>query len=102
MAKSEQVIKDLDRVIGLINTDMKDIPAEEKKQMVADTIDHFDNYVSPGWLKYRKSVSSDSEQGAVLEWQDEGAYCYGLNEKNSSTVLVDLVFIPVATEIRRS
>ena len=40
-----------DRVIGLINTDMKDIPAEEKKQMVADTIDHFDNYVSPGWLK---------------------------------------------------
>ena len=36
MAKSEQVIKDLDRVIGLINTDMKDIPAEEKKQMVAD------------------------------------------------------------------
>lgn len=50
MAKSEQVIKDLDRVIGLINTDMKDIPAEEKKQMVADTIDHFDNYVSPGWL----------------------------------------------------
>ena len=58
---------------------MKDIPAEEKKQMVADTIDHFDNYVSPGWLKYRKSVSSDSEQGAVLEWQDEGAYCYGLN-----------------------
>ena len=79
MAKSEQVIKDLDRVIGLINTDMKDIPAEEKKQMVADTIDHFDNYVSPGWLKYRKSVSSDSEQGAVLERQDEGAYCYGLN-----------------------
>lgn len=79
MAKSEQVIKDLDRVIGLINTDMKDIPAEEKKQMVADTIDHFDNYVSPGWLKYRKSVSSDSEQGAVLERQDEGSYCYGLN-----------------------
>jgi putrescine aminotransferase len=57
MAKSEQVIKDLDRVIGLINTDMKDIPAEEKKQMVADTIDHFDNYVSPGWLKYRKCGS---------------------------------------------
>lgn len=41
--KSEQVIKDLDRVIGTgVNTDMKDIPAEEKKRMVADTIDHFD------------------------------------------------------------
>lgn len=79
MAAKEQVIKDLDRVIGLIKTDTKDIPAEEKKQMVAETLDHFDNYVSPGWLKYRKSVSSDSEGGAVLEWQDEGAYCYGLN-----------------------
>ena len=67
MAEKQQVIKDLDRVISLIKTDSKDIPAEEKKQMVADTLDHFDNYVSPGWLKYRKSVSSDSESGAVLE-----------------------------------
>ena len=79
MAEKAQVIKDLDRVISLIETDSKDIPAEEKKKMVAETLDHFDNYVSPGWLKYRKSVSSDSEQGAVLEWEDEGAYCYGLN-----------------------
>ncbi|MBO5113978.1 MAG: putrescine aminotransferase [Lachnospiraceae bacterium] len=77
--KKEQVIKDLDRVVRLIKTDSKDISPEEKKQMVADTLDQFDNYVSPGWLKYRKSVSSDSEAGAVLEWEDEGAYCYGLN-----------------------
>ena len=79
MADNKQVIKDLDRVIRLIETDTKDIPAEEKKAMVAETLDHCDNYVRPGWLKYRKSVSSDSEGGAVLEWQDEGAYCYGLN-----------------------
>ena len=78
-ATKEQVIKGLDRVIRLIKTDSKDISPEEKKQMVADTLDQFDNYVSPGWLKYRKSVSSDSESGAVLEWEDEGAYCYGLN-----------------------
>lgn len=78
-ATKEQVIKDLDRVVRLIKTDSKDISPEEKKQMVADTLDQFDNYVSPGWLKYRKSVSSDSESGAVLEWEDEGAYCYGLN-----------------------
>lgn len=75
----EQVIQDLDRVVRLIETDTKDIAPEEKKQMVADTLNYFDNYVSPGWLKYRKSVSSDSEGGAVLEWQDEGAYCYGLD-----------------------
>lgn len=95
MADSKQVIKDLDRVIRLIETDTKDIPAEEKKAMVAETLDHFDNYVSPGWLKYRKSVSSDSEGGAVLEWQDEGAYCYGLTGKNLSTASAVLVFIHV-------
>ena len=79
MAEKQQVIKDLERVISLIETDSYQIPEEEKKKMVSETLDHFDNYVSPGWLKYRKSVSSDSENGAVLEWQDEGAYCYGLN-----------------------
>lgn len=57
------------------------ISADDKKKMVDDTLHYFDNYVSPGWLKYRKSVSSDSENGAVLEWHDEGAYCYGLNGK---------------------
>lgn len=75
----QQVIDDLNRVIRLIKTDSKDITPEDKKQMVDETLDQFDNYVSPGWLKYRKSVSSDSENGAVLEWEDEGAYCYGLN-----------------------
>ena len=79
MESREQVAADLDRVVSLIETDSKDIPAAEKKRMVEETLDQFDHYVSPGWLKYRKSVSSDSEHGAVLEWQDEGAYCYGLN-----------------------
>lgn len=79
MAEKEQVIRDLEKVISLIKTDSKDISEDDKKQMVRDTLDYFDNYVSPGWLKYRKSVSSDSEGGAVLEWSDEGAYCYGLN-----------------------
>ena len=40
MAEKAQVIKDLDRVISLIETDSKDIPAEEKKKMVAETLDH--------------------------------------------------------------
>ncbi len=79
MAENRQdVISSLDRIIGLIKTDTKDIPAAEKKRMVSETLDQFQNYVSPGWLKYRKSVSSDSAEGAVLEWQDGGAYCYGL------------------------
>ena len=81
MADKQQVISDLDEIIGLIGKDTKDITKEEKKKMVSDTLNYFDNYVSPGWLKYRKSVSSDSENGAVLEWYDEGAYVYGLNDE---------------------
>lgn len=79
MANKEQVIKDLDRVIQLIKTDAKDIPAETKQQMMKETLHHFDQYVSPGWLKYRKSVSSENDGYAVLEWEDSGAYFYGLN-----------------------
>lgn len=65
MADKNKTIDDLNRIIKLIKTDVEDIPAEEKKKMVAETLDHFNNYVSPGWLKYRKSVSSDSDDGAV-------------------------------------
>ena len=79
MSKKEQVIQELNRVISLIHTDIQAISPAEKRQMVEETVEHFNHYVSPGWLAYRKSVSSDSEAGAVLEWQDEGAYCYGLN-----------------------
>ena len=79
MSKKEQVIQELNRVISLIHTDIQAISPAEKKQMVEETVEHFNHYVSPGWLAYRKSVSSDSEAGAVLELQDEGAYCYGLN-----------------------
>lgn len=81
MSKKEQVIQELNRVISLIHTDIQAISPAEKKQMVEETVEHFNHYVSPGWLAYRKSVSSDSEAGAVLEWQDEGAYCYGLNRE---------------------
>ena len=41
MANREQVVRDLDRVIGLIKTDAKDIPAETKQQMMKETSHHF-------------------------------------------------------------
>lgn len=58
----EQVSKDLEKVIGYIHSD--ELTDDEKKLMTEQTLDYFDNYVSPGWLKYRKSVSTNS---AVLE-----------------------------------
>ncbi len=79
MANKEQVVHELDRVIDLIKTRASDIPADTKEQMMRETIQNFDQYVSPGWLRYRKSVSSENDGYAVLEWEDGGAYFYGLN-----------------------
>jgi putrescine aminotransferase len=73
MKKNEQVIKDLNRVIGFIHSE--ELTEQQKKEITEETIEYFDTYVSPGWLKYRKSVSTNA---TVVEWRDYGAYCTGL------------------------
>jgi putrescine aminotransferase len=73
LATKQKVIDDLEKVLGYIQSD--DLPEKDKDTITADTLDYFDHYVSPGWLKYRKSVSTNA---AVVEWTDEGSYCYGL------------------------
>jgi putrescine aminotransferase len=73
MGEKKQVIDDLKKVIGYIKSD--ELTNEEKETITKDTINYFDNYVSPGWLKYRKSVSTNA---AVVEWSDKGSYCTGL------------------------
>src|SRR5471030_1250770 len=73
MGDKKQVIEELNRVIGYIKSE--ELSNDEKEQMTKDTVNYFNNYVSPGWLKYRKSVSTNA---AVLEWTDEGSYCTGL------------------------
>lgn len=57
----------LGRVLGYIHSDISEISDAEKEKITKETVEHFDNYVSPGWLKYRKSVSTNA---AMLEWQD--------------------------------
>lgn len=74
MSKKEQVIKELEQVIGYIKSE--ELKQEEKDQITKETVEYFNTFVSPGWLKYRKSVSTNA---AVVEWQDEGAYCNGIN-----------------------
>ena len=37
--KTKDTLRDLDRIVGLIKTDTKDIPAAEKKRMVEETLD---------------------------------------------------------------
>lgn len=61
----DAVLKEAKRVLGYIEgTSLTDA---EKNQITKDSIDNFNNNVNPGWLVYRKSVSSDS---AVVEWSD--------------------------------
>ena len=72
--KFESTSLDLEKVLGYIHSD--ELTEDEKQTMTAETLDYFDNYVSPGWLQYRKSVSTDS---AVLEWSDHDSVYVGLN-----------------------
>lgn len=74
MSKKEQVIKDLEQVIHYIKTD--ELKVEEKERITKETVEYFNTFVSPGWLKYRKSVSTNA---AVVEWKDDGSYCTGIN-----------------------
>ncbi|BCK00601.1 putrescine aminotransferase [Anaerocolumna chitinilytica] len=73
MKNKEQVVTELNKVIRFIHSD--ELTEEEKKEITQETVEYFDTYVSPGWLKYRKSVSTNA---AVVEWKDYGAYCSGL------------------------
>lgn len=69
----QAILKEINEVIDFIHAD--DLTEEQKERVTKDTIANFDQYVSPGWLKYRKSVSTNA---AVVEWKDYGAYCSGI------------------------
>lgn len=73
MRNKEQVLKELNKVIKFIHSD--EMTDAEKEELTRETVEYFNTYVSPGWLKYRKSVSTNA---AVVEWKDYGAYCSGL------------------------
>ncbi len=71
--KYQNVAEELNEVIGYIKSDS--LTDDQKEKMTAQTVEYFDQYVSPGWLKYRKSVSTNS---AVIEWTDHDSMCEGL------------------------
>ncbi|GMO25603.1 MAG: putrescine aminotransferase [Termitinemataceae bacterium] len=70
----QNVSDEIETVLGFIKSNK--LSAAEKKKITSDTLHYFDHYVSPGWLKYRKSVSTNS---AVVEWTDYDSYCEGLH-----------------------
>ncbi|HIU25657.1 MAG TPA: putrescine aminotransferase [Candidatus Copromorpha excrementigallinarum] len=54
------------RVVGYIEKDS--LTEADKKAIHDESIENFNENVNPGWLEYRKSVSTDS---AFIEWTDD-------------------------------
>jgi len=61
----ELALKEVQRVVSYI--EKPELTKEEKDRIVADSIQNFNENVNPGWLEYRKSVSTNA---AFVEWTD--------------------------------
>jgi putrescine aminotransferase len=61
----EAVLQESNRVLDYITK--KNLTEAEKNQIVEDSIENFNEHVNPGWLIYRKSVSTDA---SFVEWED--------------------------------
>ncbi|MCI9598328.1 MAG: putrescine aminotransferase [Firmicutes bacterium] len=59
-------LEEAKRVVGYIESET--LSAADKKAIHDDSIVNFNENVNPGWLEYRKSVSTDS---AFVEWEDD-------------------------------
>ncbi|RLC19433.1 MAG: putrescine aminotransferase [Deltaproteobacteria bacterium] len=64
-AYKEDVLKESSRILEYILKD--ELAEEDKERIVTDSIDNFNKHVNPGWLEYRKSVSTDA---TFVEWED--------------------------------
>ena len=64
-AYKDDVLKESSRILDYILKE--ELAEEDKDRIVGDSIDNFNNHVNPGWLEYRKSVSTDA---AFVEWED--------------------------------
>ena len=60
-------LEEAKRVVGMIEAD--ELTEEQKAAIITDSIANFNENYNPGWLEYRKSVSTDS---AFVEWGDGG------------------------------
>ncbi len=56
----------------------KDLSAEERRRVTEESVRYWTDHVNPGFLQYRKSVSTDY---TAVEWRDEGAVFYDINGK---------------------
>ena len=66
-AKNKEALELATRVVDYIEKDA--LTEDDKKAIHDESIVNFNENYNPGWLEYRKSVSTDS---AFIEWEDEG------------------------------
>jgi putrescine aminotransferase len=61
----QAALQEATRVLQYILKD--ELTEDDKNQIVKDSIENFNEHVNPGWLTYRKSVSTDA---TFVEWED--------------------------------
>lgn len=69
--KVRELTKD---ALGLISRTR--LEESEKEKLIQDTVKNFREHLNPGFLEYRKSVSTDY---TALEWEDRGAAFMDIN-----------------------
>jgi putrescine aminotransferase len=74
MTDKAKALEEARRVVDYIEKD--ELTAEDKKAIHDDSIENFNENVNPGWLEYRKSVSTDA---AFVEWTDSVDHFEDLN-----------------------
>jgi putrescine aminotransferase len=62
----------------------KELSAAERKQVISDSVNYWTDHINPGFLQYRKSVSTDY---TAVEWDDEGAVFRDVNGEEFIDVL---------------
>lgn len=75
-ALREQVLRESRKALDLMAK--QSLTPEEQQAVVADCVRTFEQYVNPGILEYRKSVSTDY---TAVEWRDEGNVFYDIHGK---------------------
>jgi len=63
VAQKAEALQEASRVLNYVMKD--ELDNAEKDQIVKDSIENFNEHVNPGWLIYRKSVSTNA---AFVEW----------------------------------
>lgn len=76
--KLQNVSKYIEKVLSLVEKEQ--ITEEDAAWITKETVDGFREYVNPGFLEYRKTVT-EGGQFAAVEWSDNGACFKDVNGK---------------------